>query len=77
MKGPLPLRVSIKSAALRAAAKVLKLPASTAVSTISFSAAAKIFAAMNADATTKAPNLNKLITILHESKIDKHHLSKD
>jgi hypothetical protein len=56
----------------------LKLPASTAVSTISFSAAAaKIFAAMNADATTNAPNLNKLITKLHESKIDKHHLSKD
>ena len=36
VNGPLPFKVSTKPAALTAATRVLKLPAATAVSTISF-----------------------------------------
>ena len=39
MKGPLPFNVSISPAAVKAAASVLKLPAPTAVSTMSLACA--------------------------------------
>ena len=41
VKGPFPLRVSTRPAALTAATSVLKLPAPTAVSTMSFLGAAE------------------------------------
>ena len=70
VNGPSPFRVSIKSAAFKAAASVLKLPAETAVSTMSLAAA--LYLAANAvesgnrpTAATSISTLEQNVFILH------------